>query len=320
MKNSAGLASRLVRKIEHARVAFKSPSWLKDVIKPASERCNSTDNSIKYVTSGSMQSARHLRKIGLGYPKLSRGFHWLSRIRVGGFIRYKDAERCGFAPSLKMSGGGTATCPCCLSQNGTSDTLTHYLLHCRGPLIEVEGKSRRQLHFTHARGNLNLRQNIINILLVANQTVQSTKVKNPASTPIPNAINPTGTTSSDAASTSVGVDTPLPGNLNTTSVNMPSSDNHNPSIGVNMPSSVDHNPSINTTTPTPAAAPQNPSSPKNDGNNQIPPDSNWVTDTEVVQALLSGSEVPATGRTRFLQIMNLGLTRLSPELKSTHSH
>jgi hypothetical protein len=263
-------APRLVKKMEHVRKAYKSAGWLKDVAKPADERLTSVNNTIRYVSSGANASARLLRKIGLGYPKLGRGFHWIHRIRVGGFLRFKDAERCGYPPSLKIHGGGIAKCPCCLFKNGTSDDLEHFLLSCRGPLVEVEGKTRRQRLFKTVRSELNLQHNTIKILQAANLVVQNRQTST-ASTPKSCQLQNTESNSSMSTATSTAsVDAPL-----TT-------------------------PSQSSTTPTTTA------------------DTNVTfSNADVVQALLSGTRASATGRARFLQILNLKVTELPPQLKDT---
>jgi hypothetical protein len=54
-----------------------------------------------------------------------------------------------------------------------------------------------------------------------------------------------------------------------------------------------------------------------DGIVQVPLSGSWVTNEDVVQALLSGSRVSATGRLCFQQILNLKEKQLSPQLRAT---
>jgi hypothetical protein len=313
-------SSRLVQKMEHARKAFKSAGWLKDVTKSPFERSESTNNTTKYVASGSKTSARHLRSIGLGYPKISIGFHWIHRIRVGGLLSFKDAERCGYPPSLKIRGGGSAKCPCCLLKNGNPDGLEHYVLSCRGPLIEVEGKPRRERLFKTVRDELNLQPTIVKILLIANQVIlnkaSKRTVPSPTSpaTPSNNSCSPASTpTSLTTQSLSSEIADSHPTSVDTNLVERVSSAASSVPTGADIPATPPHSPT--TTKLTDVETP--PLSPKGGvGDLQIIPDDSWVTDAVVMQALLSGSKVSSNGKDRLLQILNLKVSQLPPELKS----
>jgi hypothetical protein len=311
-----------VRKMAHAWQTFKGPTWQKDVTKPADERFTSGDCSIKYVAFGNKTSAKLLLKIGLGYPALAPGFHWLMRIRLGGLTSYKDALACGVPPNLNIKGvTRAAVCPVCLAANmdrdGTNpaekrsraELIEHYFLYCRGPLVVVEGKQRRKRQFQITRAELNLKVNIENTLKLGDAIVRKLMDGKSGANQKATILNPEKAPTGAAPSTG-DVDTPLEAHSNLSISNNQNAGADNTSAANSQTDSVDSDDEIIDLTVNPVSGAAvcvrpDPISPQ------------WGTDAVIVQALLSGSLSHGKERTRFQQILNLRNKDLSPDLKNT---
>ena len=63
--------------------------------------------------------------IGLRYPRLSKGFSWLSRIRVGGFWTARQLATIGYLDRRYLS-----ECPICDCIVPSGETINHVLVGC----------------------------------------------------------------------------------------------------------------------------------------------------------------------------------------------
>jgi hypothetical protein len=52
------------------------------------------NNTVGFIAKGGVTSAKFFRRLGLAYPKLAYGLHWIHRIRVNAFYTYRDTLRC----------------------------------------------------------------------------------------------------------------------------------------------------------------------------------------------------------------------------------
>jgi hypothetical protein len=63
--------------------------------------------------------------IGLRYPRLSKGFNWLSRLRVGAFWTARQLARIGYLDQRYLT-----ECPICGSELPSGESVNHMLLGC----------------------------------------------------------------------------------------------------------------------------------------------------------------------------------------------
>jgi hypothetical protein len=99
-------------------------------------------NTVGFLAKGGVVAAKFVRRLGLMYPKLAYGLHWVHRIRVNAFYTYRDTVRLNCEVELPAG----YECPCCCKAQ-TEDSLVHYLFECRGPNSEFS-TIRGELGFT----------------------------------------------------------------------------------------------------------------------------------------------------------------------------
>ena len=93
------------------------------------------------MASGGPSSAKALRRIGLRYPQLAYGLHWITRARARAFYVYQDTVRLGVHVALNWP-----ECPRC-AKPGAVGSFEHYLFGCTGP-GGAFSELRKELGFT----------------------------------------------------------------------------------------------------------------------------------------------------------------------------
>ena len=120
---------------------------------------NQTPRAVKYmdryIKSNVSRTSPEFIKVSAIYPKLSAGFHWLSRIRSGRFFDWPAVCQLTKKVTFRSlaSDLDSTSCPCC-KQPGTADaqgqiqpldSLEHFYFDCTAPQIV---KVRNDLRFT----------------------------------------------------------------------------------------------------------------------------------------------------------------------------
>jgi hypothetical protein len=88
------------------------------------------NNTVGFIAKGGVTSAKKIRLLGLAYPKLAYGLHWIHRIRVNAVYTYRDTVRLNC--EVKLPAG--SQCPCCCKVRAV-DSLVHFLFECSGPTV-----------------------------------------------------------------------------------------------------------------------------------------------------------------------------------------
>ena len=105
---------------------------------------NASISLSSYVKSGFQASAKVFYKLSCAHPELAYGFHWLSRIRVGAFLKWSDAvflaEKSVPVGENKANENEGKHCPCCGRKNAL-DTVGHFFFKCGEGMQQKESIS-----------------------------------------------------------------------------------------------------------------------------------------------------------------------------------
>jgi hypothetical protein len=81
--------------------------------------------SFSRYSESNMKETSHYLKIAIRFPSLARGFHWLSRIRLGCFWTTHRLAQIGWVSSEFKD-----KCPFCLGYSSGGEDIMHFLLIC----------------------------------------------------------------------------------------------------------------------------------------------------------------------------------------------